>query len=567
MATAGIDFGTTNSVVSLWTSTGPEVVQIDEPADQTWADLGFDRVMPTVFGLDRNKQTHFGWAAKLNKDLPSLEAVKRLMADADYVQVGDEDLVIEQVVAMFFRHIRAQVSLLAGEDIDRVVVTVPANSRGIARHRTRLCAQLAGLDVLTLINEPTAAAMAASQRMAHDGKILVVDWGGGTLDVTALETESGVFIEQASSGIPRLGGKDFDSKFSAAVLETVPEVQWTPTLRREFGLEIEKAKIRLSSQDYTNLLSPSGGTIRVTREMFDDVTRPLVERLRRPIEQVLHDARWDPSMVDHVLLVGGTCKIPSIRALVSEMLGRSPSAGVDPMTAISEGAAVAAAIMTGQLDNDFFVSTEHALGTIALDGGGAPRFAQIIGRGHKLPAVGRDGFSPVFEDQETVLIEVIEGDPSLPLTHDLNVALAEWEIELPPPDRGDGRSFSLEYRYDVEGILHVKATDDFTGDVMLEETVGSRASRDKRELVAIASTVRSTVETGTLESRPVPRSDDPETTQLVQAARNKVIPFIDDAEAAEIRALVGALESATDPSRIVAKDRLRSALNRYSYLL
>jgi molecular chaperone DnaK len=345
-------------------------------------------------------------------------------------------------------------------------------------------------------------------------------------------------------------------------------VTWTPALRRQFGLEIEAAKVRLSSQDFTNVTLPNASSLRVTRALFDDVTRPLVEKLRRPLEQCIAMSRWDPATIDHVLLVGGTCKIPAVRTLVTELLGRAPTAGVDPMTAIAEGAAVAAAIMTGELDNDFFVSTEHALGTIAIDGNGQPEFSEIIGRGHKLPALGKGTYVPVFDEQVSVRVRVLEGDPSLPVSDDLNVQIAEWDIELPSPDRGDERSLTLEYRYDVEGILHVKALDDFTGSTLLEETVGSKTSRDKRELVKIASAVESSASTGTLNSRIVDRVADPEAEQLLQTARTKVIPFLDDAEASVLRERALAVETAsTDAERTQAKQDLRQALGRYSYLL
>jgi len=502
--------------------------------------------------------------------MPALEAVKRFMAGADHVQIGDELVLIEQVVAMFFRHLKQQAARVAGVDIDSVVVTVPANSRGIARHRTKLCAQLAELNVLTLINEPTAAAMAATARMAHDGRVLVVDWGGGTLDVTALESRSGVFIEQASSGVPQLGGKDFDSRFAAAILKSVPDHQWSAGQRRQFTLEIERAKIRLSSQDFTNVALPNGASQRVTREQFDEACRPLVERLRRPIEQCLEDARWSLDDVDHVLLVGGTCRIPAVRSLVDEVLRRPPTAGIDPMTAIAEGAAVAAAIMTGELaDNDFFVSTEHALGTAAVDGSDMQlKFSEIIARGHKLPATGRDQYSPVHPEQETVNVQVLEGDPKLPLDHELNVVIAEWEIELPDPSRNDPRSFTLEYRYDVEGILHVKATDDLTGDLLLEETVGSQATKDKRDLVRISQSAKESVDAGTLRASSVSLPDDPATAQLINNVRNKIVPFVDDDEANGLRALLRKLEEATTPAeRAAASEPLKQVLNKYSYLL
>ena len=441
VATAGIDFGTTNSVVAIWTPTGPEVLSMDQPPAD-WAQLGFDKVVPTVIGIDRDLSTSFGWAAKTGS-APSLEAVKRLMLADEYVTVGDHQLIIEEAVTLFFAHLKSQAAK-QGVDIDRVVVTVPANSRGVARYRTRICAAMAGLDVLNLINEPTAAAMAASARMAHDGKVLVVDLGGGTLDVTLLESVGGVFIEHSSSGVPLLGGRDFDNRLMASIMETVPSSGWTGVQKKSFQLNVERAKILLSGQEFTNVDLPDGSSRRITRAMFDEATKSLVEKLRKPIEECLTAANIRPFDIDHLLLVGGSCKMPAVRDFVVSLLDKPPSAGVNPMTAIAEGAAVAAAILTDELsDNDFFVSTEHALGTIATLPNGVDYFFEIIGRFHKLPATAEGVYTPAHLQQEAVVIRVIEGRPEQ-LDHPDNVILKDWDVKLPAPERGDDRSFTLQ---------------------------------------------------------------------------------------------------------------------------
>lgn len=565
MATAGIDFGTTNSVVSLWTTDGPEVLHMDDPPGD-WAQLGFDKVVPTVISIDDDNTTEFGWAAKIGS-VPSLEAVKRLMRADDYVTVGAHQIVIEEAVTLFFAHLKRQAAK-QGVDIDRVVVTVPANSRGVARYRTKLCAAMAGLEVLNLINEPTAAAMAASARITHDGKVLVVDLGGGTLDVTLLESVGGVFIEHSSSGVPALGGRDFDTRFASAVMETVSSSAWTPAQKKSFQLSIERAKILLSEQEFTNVDLPDGSSRRVTRTMFEDATRSLVEKLRAPILECLAAARIEATDIDHLLLVGGSCKIPAVREFVIDMLGRTPSADINPMTAIAEGAAVAAAILTDELeDNDFFVSTEHALGTIATHPDGESYFSTIIERNRKLPATQEEIYSPVYDTQETVNIQVIEGRPEQ-LDHPDNVILKQWEVELPPPDRADGRSFTLRFQYDLDGLLNVRATDDLTGEVLLEDDVSFGVSRDKRELVRMARNVESTVASGRIEPTPSQAVADPEAVELLQRARSKVIPFLEDDEADALRGLADRLEAAasTEASGAI-KDELGKALSRYSYLL
>lgn len=565
MVTAGIDFGTTNSVVSIWTNDGPEVLHMDEPPGD-WAQLGFDKVVPTVISIDDDNTTDFGWAAKTGS-APSLEAVKRLMRADEYVTVGQHQIVIEEAVTLFFAHLKRQAAK-QGVDIDRVVVTVPANSRGVARFRTRLCAAMAGLEVLNLINEPTAAAMAASARMTHDGKVLVVDLGGGTLDVTLLESVDGVFIEHSSSGVPVLGGRDFDTRFAASVMETVPSSGWTPAQKKSFQLNIERAKVLLSEQEFTNVDLPDGSSRRVTRSMFDESTRSLVEKLRAPIEECLAAARIEAADVDHLLLVGGSCKVPAVREFVVGLIGRAPSADINPMTAISEGAAVAAAILTDELeDNDFFVSTEHALGTIATHPNGESYFSPIIERNRKLPASQEEVYTPVYGQQETVNIQVIEGRPEQ-LDHPDNVVLKNWEVELPSPDRGDDRSFTLRYQYDLDGLLNVIARDDLTGDVLLEDDVSFGVSRDKRELVRMARNVESTVQSGRIEPTRSQTVSDPESTELLQRARSKVIPFLEDDEADALRSLADHLERSSGiDDETPAKDALRRALSRYSYLL
>ncbi|WP_373070821.1 Hsp70 family protein [Gemmatimonas sp.] len=566
MTTAGIDFGTTNSVVSIWTPSGPSVLPIDSPKDARWAELGLDLLMPTVIGLSPEDETVFGWEAKLG-DVPTLEAVKRLLLAEEFVELAGKLFVIEEVVTLFFAHLRDQALKLAGADIDRVVVTIPANSRGLARYRTRICAAMAGLEVLALINEPTAAAMAVSRRITHDGKVLVVDLGGGTLDVTLLEACDGVFIEQASSGVPTLGGRDFDSRLAALAVETVSDTDWTASDRRQFAANIERAKILLSTQEFTNIDLPGGESRRITRAAFNDSIRTLVEKLGPAIDECLQAAQMDFDLIDHLLLVGGSCRVPAVRDFVVSKIGKQPSSDVNPMTAISNGAAIAAAILTGELDdNDFFVSTEHALGTIATDDSGTSYFSEIIPRNHKLPASKEQIYLPHLPEQESVAIRVIEGR-SDHLDHPDNVILKEWSVALPPPERGDNRQFALQYNYDVNGILHVHARDFLSNEVILDDDVASGVSGDKSKLAKVAKGAREAMATGRLEASTDAAPDDPEAVELIQRANSKVIPFLDDDEANPIRQLVQTLSAATDASaRDAAKSDLRKSLSRYSYL-
>ncbi|WP_062381171.1 Hsp70 family protein [Demequina pelophila] len=562
MAGIGIDFGTTNSVVSQFAGGRTDVLAIDEPP-ASWATLGFDRVLPTVFGRGNADEPIFGWAAKQRPG--SLAAVKRLLRAEEVADVDGVEYVVEEIATMIFGHLK-RASAGQGVAFDQAVVTIPANSRGIARHRTKLAAGMAGVQVKALINEPTAAAMAYSMNAAAEETLMVVDWGGGTLDVTVLRNIEGVFMEQASKGIQQLGGLDFDTALSRLVLDTVADAShWSAGDRAGFRLDIERAKIMLSQVEQVSIPIPGGEYRQVTRVMFEKAVRQQIERVREPIEQCLSDLGFQNSDIDALVLVGGTCKVPAVRNFVSELLDRGPAAGVDPMTAVAEGAAVASAILSGDLDDrDFFVSTEHALGTVSLDPSSGLVFSQLIPRNHKLPARVTETFFPVVDHQEAVMVKVMEGDPAKPLDDQDNVVLKEWEISLPEPQPMGEISLDLTYSYDVDGILHVGAEDSL-GNELLNDVVSFGASVDRRKLAAIAKRSADALDSGKL-AEPEPRaasSLDPAVQKNVSELQSKVMPFIDDAEAAEVRAAIDrAKESGHD-----AGDTLGGFARKYSYLL
>lgn len=572
MSAIGIDFGTTNSVAANYSSGEVEVLHIGSPP-LDWAELGFDRVLPSVMALDAERSMQFGWQAKLASTDAKFEAIKRLFKEEEFASAGGEEFLVEEVASALFRHIRQSV-LSTGLDFSSAVITVPANSRGLARYRTKVCAGIGEIEPLALLNEPTAAAMAFSKRqIADEQTVLVFDFGGGTLDVTLLDTRDGMFFEQASAGIPRLGGVDFDNVLLQDLMQHVANSdKWVGHEKNRIRLEVEKAKVKLSTQDEYPIvddLIPSG--YRITRPRLNELTRPLIERSRVAIERVLSDVRMKPGDVDVLLLVGGTSNTPAVRQFVSEVVGQEPATGVDPMTAVGEGAAIAAAILTGELtDTDFVVSTEHSLGTVVID----PReprlvFSPIIPRNQKLPASQTETFYPVFDDQESVRVQVIEGDENKPVEDMDNVVLTEFEIPLDPPRPASEAGFDLKYTYDADGLLHVDVTDAMTGATLTDRvTVAFKGSQDPRDLVSMAGRVRDAVDTGgTVRSSPSPEAAmDPRTHELVTRARSKVMPFVDNDEAEAIEALVKALLEAPEAERPAAQDALESELRRHAYL-
>lgn len=568
MSTVGIDFGTSNSVVAAWSPGGAEVLSIDSPQGQ-WERYGFDRIMPSVFAEGPGGEARFGWEAK-RSHTGRFEAVKRLFATRQESMADDAGSVfaVEEISTMLFGHLKRRAAE-QGVDADQAVITVPANSRGLARHRTKICAGMAGFGVLALINEPTAAAMAYAARNPGDQQLLVFDWGGGTLDVTILKSVDGVFLEEASKGLPTKGGLDFDTRLRKLVLETVPDSSsWTPADRRRFDLDVELAKVQLSSSEYTVIQLPGGESRRITRGMFEEAVAPLIEEARRPIEQCLRDIGAGSGSIDSVVMVGGTSKIPAVRRFVADILGQEPAVDIDPMTAVGEGAAIAAAVLGGELDtNDFFVATEHALGTLTLNPmSQSVEFTTLIPRNHKLPASKTDTFRPLSADQSGVTLRVVEGDPEVPVDHPDNVVLKELEVEWGAghPDR----TIDLTYAYDVDGILHITVTDNLDGRVLREDDVSYGVTADKRRLVDIARRSRQTVQEGSVKAAGAGAEPaDPEAVKLMQQAEVNVIPFLADDEAAPIRGAVAELREATPETLADAKARLRESLAPYSYLL
>jgi molecular chaperone DnaK len=567
MAAIGIDFGTTNSVVAVHSSAGIEVLPIDQ-APSAWAPYGFDNVFPSVMSRDESSRLCFGWEAK-QKTEGRFDAVKRMFATQLDFAVDDagDALAVEEVATMLFAELRRR-AIANGVSADQAVITVPANSKGRARHRTKLCAGMAGFEVLALINEPTAAAMAYAQRHPEARQLLVFDWGGGTLDVTVLQSVEGVFIEQASSGLPRSGGIDFDSRLEKIVRDSIPGLdQLTSQQRHQLRLEVELAKIRLSTSEATSIELPDGQSFRITRTRFEQEIKGLLEESRIPLERCLKDLQIGPGSIDALVLVGGTCRIPAVRKFVQDIIKVDADPDINPMTAIGEGAAIAAGILSGEITNsDFFVCLEHALGTFTYDQNtGTREFSAIIRKGNKLPARASGEYVPVIATTDSVKVQVIEGDPES-LQPDFTV-LKEWDVQLKTPyDEDSTRAFDLQYEYDVDGILHVKATDLDSGEVILEDDVSYGIATDKRQLKIMSDRAKTAVQDGVIDKSASVKLDDAEATKLIEQSRVKVIPFLDHVEAEPIERAVEALESADSSNVAERKSNLKQLLVPHSYL-
>jgi len=569
MGSVGIHLYGDISVLSYWNPSGPQLVHIDDLPIK-WAPYGFDGVFPTVMAKDDNECLTFGWEAK-TKGVGTFNAVKRLFATQSDVALSNEGdaIDVEEAVTMLFAEMRRR-ALANGVNAHSAVVTVPANSSGRTRFRLKVCAALAGFEVLALINEPTAAAMAYAQKHPEARRMMVFDWGGGTLDVTILRSVDGVFIEETSSGLPRSGGLDFDARLRKIVEESVPGLEdLSPTDRELLRHEIELAKISLSTLEETVVEVPGGKSLRVTRARFEQEVKPLIEESRIPIERCLKELGVGAGSFDALVLVGGNCRIPAVRNFVKTLVGIEPDPSFNPMTTVGEGAAIAAAILSGELKtSDFFLSTEYALGIVdetkLVDDD--LQISVLIPAGSKLPARATRRFNPHSRFSITHVLRLVEGSFVNQKWNEW-LPLKDFVVPLRNEDKtGFSGAFDVSFEYDVDGILHVVATDVDSGTVLLDDDVSYGIATDKREMKKVADRAREAVETGTMSNDAKVELSDPEAVKLLSQARNKVIPCLDDDDAAEIIKLADALEKATSSEIGAARDALRRALALHSYL-
>ncbi|MFE1951991.1 Hsp70 family protein [Streptomyces sp. NPDC059524] len=475
MTAAGIDFGTTNSVAAQWNGEYVEVLDIGgHGLDANWGHRGFERLFPSVVGTSSLRSgTLFGWEAKLRSE-EAVEACKRMLREEPFVTLGGERFAATTAAAGVFRSIAGAAEEEAATEIREAVITVPANATGAARFRTREAARAAGISVRTLLNEPTAAAIAYAHEMEVDGEFLVFDWGGGTMDATLLLHDGGFFDEKASRGVNRLGGLEIDSRLRRMVLDRAPaRGGWSPSEKRMFALEIERAKILLSQQESVRVSTPDGVAVEIGQDEFSEAIQDLITRALDPVEECLAQARIDPQDLTAVLMIGGSSQIPAVRAAVAEALDCElvDSALCDPMTAVAEGAAICGAAMDGELKSIIRVVNTHALGTITKNREGKRSFSSLIDRNQRLPQHRVKSYEPTKDHVSRLTVEVWEGDADREVDHPDNVKLTDLVLTYPRPCKAEDGVFDLEYTYSKEGLLTVRATLQRTGEVVLDGEV------------------------------------------------------------------------------------------------
>ena len=471
MPYVGIDFGTSNSVVAHFRFGQADVIPNREGLKWT----------PSVVTVRRDNTLCFGQEAKENyEEDRSIRSIKRILGTPDRVPLVGQNLRTEQVATMLFSMLKRDAEETLKEQISKAVVTIPANSKGLARHATKLCAGAAGMQVLTLINEPTAAAISYGLNASTDQTVLVYDFGGGTLDVTLLRIHHGIFEELASKGIGKLGGDDIDSLLADIVAKRFHEKTGYDILnspyKTQFLLAIEKAKIELSSNQTAvarkaELVPDKHLSLEeeIDRATFEKAIMPLVEKSGTAIDEALSLRGMKPHNIDKILLVGGTSKIPLIRKYVADKLGgKEPESfdRIDPMTCVAQGAAIVAAILQGApgLDNNAYsVKLEHSLCANPINERRQVYLDPIIKRGVDIPCSYTKTYHPVADPAERVMISVFEGDIYDDPNHPDNVKLAEVPWEFQPPRQQRDAALDVTFEYGDDGILTVQITDPHLG--------------------------------------------------------------------------------------------------------
>src|SRR5437660_779034 len=466
----GIDLGTSNSAAAAMIGGKPTIIQAAEGTS-----IG-GKAFPSVVAFTREGQLLVGEPARrqmISNPEGTVTAAKRKMGTDFKFNVFGKDYTPQQISSFILQKIKRDAEAFLGDTVDRAVITAPAYFNDNQRQATKDAGEIAGLQVVRIINEPTAASLAYGlDKVQKDLKILVFDFGGGTLDVTLMEMGGGVFQVKSTSGDTQLGGTDMDNILVDYVLQE---------FKKQSGLDIrndkaammrvreaaEKAKIELSNVitteinlpflAYDSATGPKNLVLNLSRSKLEDLLRPIVERCKSPMLQALQDAKLAPSDVDKIILIGGPTRMPMVRQFVATVMGKEPERGVDPMEAVALGAAIQGAIITGDVATDILLVdvTPLTLGVEVLGG----LKESLIDRNTTIPTKKSKVFTTAADYQTAVTIHVVQGER--PMANDC-VSLGMFNLSgIPPAPRGVPQ-IEVTFDIDANGILNVAAKDTAT---------------------------------------------------------------------------------------------------------
>ncbi|MBS7630948.1 molecular chaperone DnaK [Candidatus Bathyarchaeota archaeon] len=484
----GIDLGTTNSAAAVVIGGKPTVI----PSAEGPTVAG--KMFPSIVAFTKDGQLLVGEAARrqaLMNPEGTIREIKRHMGTDYKVKVYGKEYTPQQISAFILQKILRDAEAYLGEKITKAVITVPAHFNDNQRQATIDAGEIAGLKVTRIVNEPTAAALAYGlDKLGQEMKILVFSFGGGTNDTTVMEFGGGVFEVLATSGDTKTGGADLDQ----AVMDYLIQ-----EFKRETGIDLrsdikamarlkeaaEKAKIELSNLLTTDIdlpyiasdaTGPKNLHMTLTRAKLEQLTRPIVEKIKEPILRTLEDAKLTPQQIDKIILIGGQTKMPLVQEVIEELMGKKPERGIDPMECVAIGAAIQGAVLAGEISDIVLLDvTPLSLGVETLGG----VFTKIIERNTTIPTKKSQIFTTAADFQTAVTIHVLQGERAMAKD---NISLGRFDLTgIPPAPRGVPQ---IEVTFDInaDGVLNVSAKDLGTGKQMsITITASTKLSQAEKD--------------------------------------------------------------------------------------
>jgi len=459
----GIDLGTTNSVVAVLEGGEPTVI----------ANAEGNRTTPSIVAF-KGQEVLVGELAKrqaITNPTNTVRSIKREIGTNWKETFEGKEYTPQEISARILQKLKRDAESYIGEDVTEAVITVPAYFNDAERQATKEAGQIAGLNVLRIINEPTAASLAYGLENNEDQKILVFDLGGGTFDVSVLEISEGVFEVKSTSGDSKLGGDDWDQRIMDWLIEKFKSSTGIDLANDKMAIQrikegSEKAKIELSSTSETEInlpfitandAGPQHLLEKLTRSEFEKITADLVERTKEPVQKALSDAGLKYSEIDHIILVGGSTRMPAVQSLVKTLTGKDPHKGVNPDEVVAAGAAIQAGVLKGDVKDVLLLDVTPLTLGVETKGG---IMTKMIERNTTIPTKRSETFTTAEDNQTQVEIHVLQGEREMASG---NKSLGKFTLTDIPASRQGTPQIEVTFDIDANGIVNVNAKDLGTG--------------------------------------------------------------------------------------------------------